>query len=61
MTSKFHLGKLETTHSLDKLIEDNIIEPHYNMMHPTKYTLSKRGRSIAVELIKNSKQSEKLK
>lgn len=61
MTSKFHLGTLETTHSLDKLIEDNILEPHYNMIHPTKYTLSKKGRSIAVELIKNSKQSEKIK
>lgn len=52
------ISNLEQDKIIETLIDDNIVDPHYNVMDPTSYTLTKYGSDIAVTLVKNSKRSK---
>lgn len=54
-----NISNLELDKIIEKLIDEDIIEPHYNVIQPTKFTLTKCGSDIAVSLIKNSKKGNK--
>ena len=49
------ISNLEQENIINNLINDNIIHPHYNIIEPTHYTLTKYGSDIAVALVKSSK------
>lgn len=53
------ISNLEQEKIVENFINDNIVEPDYNVMDPTSYTLSKYGSDIAVSLVKNSKNEKK--
>lgn len=50
------ISNLEQDKIIEILIVDNIVDPHYNIMDPTRYTLTRYGSDIAVALVKKSKE-----
>lgn len=53
------ISNLEQDKIIENFIEEDIVESHYNIMDPTRYTLTKYGSDIAVALVKDSKRNTK--
>lgn len=56
-----NLSKLEIEALANDMINENILEAHYNFIEETHFTLSSYGKKIAVAIIKQSKVGNKTK
>lgn len=56
LQQRVHIGKLEAEEVIQRLEEDAMIDPHYNIYNGTSYQLTDHGRKVAVAIIKSKKE-----